>query len=134
MIADVIRERSISRLEKRNGQLGVSTFVSLGNKADVSGNDLLEYWENDPKTKVVLMYLEAFGNPRRFIPIARRFSRKKPIVCVKAGRTAAPEALIAFARERLAGFKTPKRVVFGDLPKTATGKIQKFKLRDEARR
>src|SRR5207245_2581020 len=68
--------------------LGLSMFASLGNKADVSGNDLLEYWERDAATKVVLMYLESFGNPRHFIPIARRFTRKRPIVCVKAGRTA----------------------------------------------
>ena len=69
--------------------LGVSTFVSVGNKADVSGNDLLEYWEVDEKTDVILLYLESFGNPRRFARIARRVSRIKPIVAVKAGRTSA---------------------------------------------
>ncbi len=68
--------------------LGIRAFASLGNKADVSGNDLLEAWERDPGTKVALMYLESFGNPRKFIPIARRFTRRKPLVCVKAGRTA----------------------------------------------
>jgi acetyl coenzyme A synthetase (ADP forming)-like protein len=68
--------------------LGLSMFASLGNKADVSGNDLLVYWQDDPATRVVLMYLESFGNPRRFIPIARRLTRTKPVVCVKAGRTA----------------------------------------------
>jgi acetyl coenzyme A synthetase (ADP forming)-like protein len=68
--------------------LGIRMFASLGNKADISGNDLLTYWEHDPQTKIALMYLESFGNPRRFIEIARRFTRKKPIVCVKAGRTA----------------------------------------------
>src|SRR5262249_13274969 len=52
--------------------LGVSTFVSVGNKADVSGNDLLEYWELDEQTKTILLYLESFGNPRRFARIARR--------------------------------------------------------------
>lgn len=67
--------------------LGVSTFVSVGNKADVSGNDLLQYWEEDPATDVILLYLESFGNPRRFARIARRVSRRKPIVAVKAGRT-----------------------------------------------
>jgi succinyl-CoA synthetase alpha subunit/GNAT superfamily N-acetyltransferase len=65
--------------------LGISTFVSVGNKADVSGNDLLEYWEVDPDTNVILLYLESFGNPRRFARIARRVSRTKPIVAVKAG-------------------------------------------------
>jgi acetyl coenzyme A synthetase (ADP forming)-like protein len=73
---------------RRHG-LGVSSFVSVGNKADVSGNDLLEYWEDDPATKVILLYLESFGNPRRFARIARRVSRRKPIVAVKAGRTEA---------------------------------------------
>ena len=52
--------------------VGLSTFVSVGNKADVSGNDLLEYWEDDPQTRVILLYLESFGNPRRFARIARR--------------------------------------------------------------
>jgi acyl-CoA synthetase (NDP forming) len=67
--------------------LGISTFVSVGNKADVSSNDLLEYWETDPRTAVVLLYLESFGNPKRFREIARRVSTTKPIVAVKAGRS-----------------------------------------------
>jgi acetyl coenzyme A synthetase (ADP forming)-like protein len=70
-------------------RLGISTFVSVGNKADVSGNDLLQYWEVDDKTSVILLYLESFGNPRRFARIARRVSRTKPIIAVKAGRTLA---------------------------------------------
>src|SRR5579875_2256846 len=65
--------------------LGVSTFVSAGNRADVSGNDLLQYWEGDPSTDVVLMYLESFGNPRKFARLARRLGRSKPIVAVKGG-------------------------------------------------
>jgi acyl-CoA synthetase (NDP forming) len=60
--------------------------VSVGNKADVSGNDLLQYWEADPTTNVILLYLESFGNTRRFARLARRISRKKPIVALKAGR------------------------------------------------
>ena len=52
--------------------LGLSSFVSVGNKADVSGNDLLQYWEDDPQTDVILLYLESFGNPRRFARLARR--------------------------------------------------------------
>ncbi len=67
--------------------LGLSTFISVGNKADVSGNDLLQYWEEDPRTDVILLYLESFGNPRRFARLARRVSRRKPIVAVKSGRT-----------------------------------------------
>ena len=69
--------------------LGVSTFVSLGNKADVSGNDLLQYWDRDPDTSVILLYLESFGNPRKFSRLARRIARDKPIVALKSGRTQA---------------------------------------------
>ncbi|MCA8962889.1 MAG: CoA-binding protein, partial [Planctomycetes bacterium] len=69
--------------------IGFTQFVSMGNKADVSGNDLLQYWEEDEATRVVAMYLESFGNPRRFTQIAKRVSRKKPILVVKSGRTEA---------------------------------------------
>lgn len=69
--------------------LGLSSFVSVGNKADISGNDLLCYWEQDPSTHLILLYLESFGNPRKFSRIARRVARKKPIVAVKSGRTPA---------------------------------------------
>jgi acyl-CoA synthetase (NDP forming)/GNAT superfamily N-acetyltransferase len=69
--------------------LGFSTFVSAGNRADVSGNDLLQYWEEDPSTDVALLYLETFGNPRRFARIARRVSYRKPILCVKGARSRA---------------------------------------------
>lgn len=68
-------------------RLGLSTFVSVGNKADVSGNDLIQYWKDDPATKVILLYLESFGNPRKFARIARDIGRSKPIVAVKAGRS-----------------------------------------------
>jgi acetyl coenzyme A synthetase (ADP forming)-like protein len=68
-------------------KIGISTFVSVGNKADVSGNDLLEYWETDPKTSVILLYLESFGNPGKFSRLARRISRTKPIVALKSGRS-----------------------------------------------
>jgi len=68
--------------------IGLTQFVSMGNKADVSGNDLLEHWEDDLETKVIAMYLESFGNPRRFTEIAKRVTRKKPILVVKSGRTA----------------------------------------------
>ena len=69
--------------------LGLSSFVSVGNKADVSGNDLIRYWEADPATDVILLYLESFGNPRTFARVARRVSAIKPIVAVKSGRTGA---------------------------------------------
>lgn len=71
----------------RKVNLGFSYFVSMGNKTDISGNDLLEYWEHDPRTEIILMYLESFGNPRKFTQIARRITRHKPILVVKSGRT-----------------------------------------------
>ena len=67
--------------------LGVSTFVSMGNKADVSSNDLLQYWEHDANTDVILLYLESFGNPRKFARLARRVARSKPVIAVKSGRS-----------------------------------------------
>ncbi|MBK5259121.1 MAG: GNAT family N-acetyltransferase [Thermoanaerobaculia bacterium] len=73
----------------RTLNIGFSTFISVGNKADVSGNDLIQYWAEDPHTDVMLLYLESFGNPRKFGEIARRVARRKPIVAVKAGRSKA---------------------------------------------
>ncbi len=67
--------------------LGISQFISVGNKGDVSGNDLLLAWEDDPATDVIVLYLESFGNPRRFHRIARRVGKRKPIIAVKSGRT-----------------------------------------------
>jgi acetyl coenzyme A synthetase (ADP forming)-like protein len=75
--------------EARRRDIGLSSFVSVGNKADISGNDLLQYWHHDPDTDVILLYLESFGNPRRFARIARRVSASKPIIAVKAGRSRA---------------------------------------------
>jgi acyl-CoA synthetase (NDP forming) len=71
-------------------RVGMASFVSLGDKADVSGNDLLQFWEDDPATKVVLIYTESFGNPRKFSRIARRVSQRKPIVAVRAGGSLDP--------------------------------------------
>jgi acetate---CoA ligase (ADP-forming) len=72
-----------------NLNMGISTFVSVGNRADISPNDLLLYWEQDAATKVILLYLESFGNPRNFARIARRTSAVKPIVAVKGGSSIA---------------------------------------------
>jgi acyl-CoA synthetase (NDP forming) len=69
--------------------LGLSSFVSIGNKADISSNDMVAYWNEDPRTDVVLLYLESFGNPRRFARLAREVARRKPIIAVKSGRSAA---------------------------------------------
>jgi acetate---CoA ligase (ADP-forming) len=73
----------------RNLDIGLSTFVSIGNRADVSSNDLMEYWAKDPSTRVILLYLESFGNPRKFVRIAREVTIGKPVVAVKSGRTSA---------------------------------------------
>ena len=69
--------------------VGLSSFVSVGNKVDISGNDLLCYWEQDTGTDVALLYLESFGDPRRFARLAPRLARRKPVVAVKSGRSAA---------------------------------------------
>lgn len=73
----------------RSLNMGLSTFVSIGNRVDVSSNDLLEYWQDDPSTKIILLYLESFGNPRKFARIARSVSLTKPVIVVKSGRTPA---------------------------------------------
>ena len=83
--------------------VGLSSFVSTGDKADLSGNDFLQYWEGDPATSVVLLYLESFGNPRRFGTIARRVAAAKPIVAVKSGRRAAEPGPGATRTEALLG-------------------------------
>ncbi len=69
--------------------VGISSFASIGNKADVSSNDLIQYWAEDPRSHVILLYLESFGNPRTFRRLARHVGRSKPIVTIKAGRSAA---------------------------------------------
>jgi acyl-CoA synthetase (NDP forming)/RimJ/RimL family protein N-acetyltransferase len=74
----------LERARARN--IGLSTFVSAGNRADVSGNDLLQFWATDPATEVVMLHLESFGNPRKFARLARRVGRTKPVVAVKSGR------------------------------------------------
>ena len=65
--------------------MGVSSFLALGNRADVSTNDVLEHFADDDRTTVVAFYVESFGNPRRFSQVARRVSRRKPILAVKGG-------------------------------------------------
>lgn len=80
----------LSRLQRRGGGVtgvtGVSTFISSGNRADVSGNDVLQYWYDDPDTDVALMYLESIGNPRKFTRLARRTAAAKPLVVVQGAR------------------------------------------------
>jgi len=83
--------------------LGLSAFVSIGNKADVSSNDLLEFWEDDPDTDVVLLYLESFGNPRKFARVAGRVARSKPILAMRSGRSQAGARAAASHTAALAG-------------------------------
>jgi acetyl coenzyme A synthetase (ADP forming)-like protein len=83
--------------------LGVTSFVSIGNKADVSSNDLLEWWEEDDATELVVLYLESFGNPRAFARIARRLARRKPILALKGGTTRAGSRAAGSHTAALAG-------------------------------
>jgi acetyl coenzyme A synthetase (ADP forming)-like protein len=92
--------------------LGFSMFASVGNKADISGNDLLDYWNDDVNTELILLYLENFGDPRQFTRIARGISRKKPIVAVKAGRTAAGARAVSSHTGVLAGLDVGTDALF----------------------
>ncbi|MFC0082597.1 GNAT family N-acetyltransferase [Aciditerrimonas ferrireducens] len=100
--------------------LGISTFVSMGNKADVSSNDLLSWWLDDPETKVALLYLESFGNPPKFRRLAGRFSRAKPIVAVKSGRSRAGTRA---ARSHTAAHASPERAVDALLEQTGVLRV-----------
>jgi acetyl coenzyme A synthetase (ADP forming)-like protein len=104
--------------------LGLSSFVSIGNKADVSSNDLLEYWERDPLTDVVLMYLESFGNPRKFSAIARRLARVKPIVAVKSGRSKTGGRAASSHTGALAGVDTAVDALFAQAGVIRTDTIE----------
>ena len=92
--------------------LGLSAFVSIGNKADVSSNDLLEWWEDDAATEIVLLYLESFGNPRTFARLARRVARRKSILAVKSGTTAAGARAASSHTAALAGSETAVDALF----------------------
>lgn len=97
----------------RNLGIGISMFASTGNKADISGNDLLEYWEGDDATRLIVLYLESFGNPVRFMEIARRVSKKKPILVVKSGRTAAGARAASSHTGALAGMDVAVDALLG---------------------
>jgi len=92
--------------------LGLSAFVSIGNKADVSSNDLLEWWEEDDATDLVLLYLESFGNPQKFARLARRVARSKPILAMKSGRTAAGAKAASSHTAALAGSEAAVDALF----------------------
>jgi acetyl coenzyme A synthetase (ADP forming)-like protein len=94
--------------------LGVTSFVSIGNKADVSSNDLLEWWEDDDATELVVLYLESFGNPRAFARIARRLARRKPILALKGGTTSAGIRAAGSHTAALAGSDAAADALFAD--------------------
>ena len=100
----------LERAEARG--LGLSAFVSIGNKADVSSNDLLEWWEDDPGTDLVLLYVESFGNPRKFARIARRLAREKPVLAMKSGHSRAGQKAAGSHTAALAGSDTAVDAVF----------------------
>ena len=102
----------LALLEQSSARLGFSAFVSIGNKADVSSNDLLEWWEDDPETDVVLLYLESFGNPRKFARLSRRIARRKPILALKAGATAAGARAASSHTAALAGSEAAVNALF----------------------
>ncbi len=92
--------------------LGLSAFVSIGNKADVSSNDLLEWWEDDDQTDLVLLYVESFGNPRRFGRLARRVARRKPLLALKSGTTASGQRAASSHTAALAGSEAAVDALF----------------------
>ena len=92
--------------------LGLSAFVSIGNKADVSTNDLLEWWEDDDATEAILLYVESFGNPRRFGRLARRVARRKPILALKSGTSASGQRAASSHTAALAGSEAAVDALF----------------------
>jgi len=96
----------------KNLNIGLSTFVSIGNRADVSSNDLLLYWLEDPATDVILLYLESFGNPRKFARVARSITPTKPVVAVKSGRTPAGSRAAASHTGALATTEVASEALF----------------------
>ncbi len=107
--------------------LGLSSFVSIGNKADVSPNDLLCYWDEDGRTDVVLLYIESFGNPRRFAEIVRRLGRRKPVVVVKSGRgTAGRRAASSHTGALLASSDTTVDALLREVGVTRTDTLEEM--------
>jgi acetate---CoA ligase (ADP-forming) len=103
----------LALLEKAQERgIGLSAFVSIGNKADVSSNDLLEYWEDDPETGLIALYLESFGNPRRFGRIAGRVARMKPILAMKSGTTSTGARAASSHTAALAGSEAAVEALF----------------------
>jgi acetate---CoA ligase (ADP-forming) len=110
----------------RRLNLGISTFVSVGNKADVSGNDLVQYWAEDPRTDVILLYLESLRSPGLFSRIARRVARRKPIVAVKAGRSRAGARAASSHTGALAESDVVVDALFRQAGVIRTGTLEEF--------
>lgn len=107
--------------------LGFSQFISTGNKADISGNDLLSYWEADPRTDVILLYVESFGNPRKFGQLARQIGRSKPIAVVKSGRfPAGARATSSHTGSLLAGSDMAADALFHQAGVIRAGTVQEL--------
>jgi acetyl coenzyme A synthetase (ADP forming)-like protein len=106
--------------------LGLSAFVSIGNKADVSSNDLLEWWEDDPRTEVLLLYVESFGNPRKFAELARRVARSKPILALKSGTTATGARAASSHTAALAGSETAVDALFHQAGVIRAGSLEEL--------
>lgn len=106
--------------------IGFSKFVSLGNKADVSVNDLLQYWGNDPDTDVILMYVESFGNPRNFVRIAREVTPRKPVIALKPGRTEAGRRAAVSHTGSLAGLDEATDALFEQCGVIRVGSIEEL--------
>ncbi len=106
--------------------LGLSAFVSIGNKADVSSNDLLEWWEDDDGTAAILLYLESFGNPRRFGRLARRVARKKPILALKSGTSASGQRAASSHTAALAGSETAVDALFHQAGVIRAGSLEEL--------
>ena len=110
----------------RMKEIGVASFLSVGNKADVSGNDLLAYWAQDPQTDVILLYLESFGNPRKFARLAPEVSRHKPIVAVKAGRSTAGNRAAASHTAALANLDVAVDALFSQAGVIRTNTLEEL--------
>jgi len=109
--------------------IGISQFVSVGNKPDVSGNDLLEQWELDPAVGVILMYVESFGNPRRFLELASRITRVKPIIAVKSGRSkVGARSLLSYRR---IGRQRPRGRCAADTGRRVTRRVDRRVVRHD---
>jgi acyl-CoA synthetase (NDP forming) len=117
----------LALLEKATERgLGFSSFVSIGNKADVSSNDLLEWWEEDDGTDVVLLYLESFGNPQKFAHVAARLARRKPILALKAGTSGAGARAASSHTAALAGSDAAVEALFRSAGVLRAGNLEEL--------